>query len=204
MVRRTLTFLFIWFALAPPVQGQTSYPDWGLFPALYDVTGVASDDVLNIRSGPSTSFPILAAYAPDRNAIEVMAIANGWAQVNAAEQVGWVAARFLNRQPGQEFGDLPPIRVCFGVEPFWTLGLGHEYFYHSPMERVTVGQPVYLPSTRPDRFGLRIDVEHGIMHGVIRRTACSDGMAEATYGLAIDLIYRDAVMTGCCTIAPAR
>ena len=50
----------LWLALATP--GMATVDTW---PALYDVAFVASDDVLNIRSGPGASFDIIGSLAHD-------------------------------------------------------------------------------------------------------------------------------------------
>ena len=42
-------------------------------PALHDVTGVAADDVLNVRARPDASAPVLGALTPDATGVEVVA-----------------------------------------------------------------------------------------------------------------------------------
>ena len=58
----------LWLALATP--GMATVDTW---PALYDVAFVASDDVLNIRSGPGASFDIIGSLAHDAEGVEVTA-----------------------------------------------------------------------------------------------------------------------------------
>ena len=74
MIRILLTLLF----LALPAQAQD-------FPALYAVTGVAADDVLNIRSRPDAGAPIIGALAPDSTGVEVLGRSGNWALVSAGE-----------------------------------------------------------------------------------------------------------------------
>jgi uncharacterized protein YraI len=69
-----------------------------------DVTGVASDDVLNIRSGPSTSHDAVAALSPTATGVDVYtSTASGsWVMVaipGAASTptggCGWVHSYYL-------------------------------------------------------------------------------------------------------------
>ncbi|MEO1155590.1 MAG: SH3 domain-containing protein, partial [Pseudomonadota bacterium] len=51
------------------------WPVWGAaqgYPALFDVTGVASDDVLNIRSAPSATAEIIGTLAHNETGVEVV------------------------------------------------------------------------------------------------------------------------------------
>lgn len=74
---RLLAFFFAF--LSTPALAQDIYP------ALHDVTGVAADDVLNIRSEPSASSPIIGTFSPFETDVEVVALSpdGGWGRVNA-------------------------------------------------------------------------------------------------------------------------
>ena len=94
------------------------------FPALYDVTGVAADDVLNIRATASAASPVLGTLPPDAAAVEVVALSGGWAVVNAADRSGFVALRFLARQAQRRLVRPGHCRMtCLGTEPFWCLAM---------------------------------------------------------------------------------
>ena len=69
-------------------------------PALYDVTGVAADDALNIRAEPAANAEIIGTLPSDARSVEVVAVdASGkWALVNSAERSGYLALRFLLQQ----------------------------------------------------------------------------------------------------------
>ena len=43
------------------------------FPALYRVTDVAANDVLNIRAQPQASAPVIGSFRPGQRGVEVMA-----------------------------------------------------------------------------------------------------------------------------------
>ncbi|MEX0283964.1 MAG: SH3 domain-containing protein, partial [Paracoccaceae bacterium] len=116
---RILTFALVLLgAMGLPVVAQTT------FPALYDVTGVAADDVLNIRAEASGSSEVVGSLGSNQQEVEVVA-ADGsgkWLQVNTQERSGWVAARFMK---ARETGDYLLGRSvnCFGTEPFWSLDM---------------------------------------------------------------------------------
>src|SRR4051812_25797380 len=65
------------------------------------VVGVASPDVLNIRSGPSASQPILGTAPPDARGLEGLgACTHGWCRIRYGSIEGWVNARFIGPDTG--------------------------------------------------------------------------------------------------------
>ena len=93
------------------------------FPALYDVTGVAAGDVLNIRAAASASAPLVGALHRQATGVEVVAVEGAWAVVAAGEASGYAALRYLVRQPVADWYTLHGPITCHGTEPFWTLRL---------------------------------------------------------------------------------
>lgn len=173
------------------------------FPALYDVTGVAADDVLNIRAAPDAATENLGELAPDAKAVEVIEAAGDWGQVNTGEASGWVAMRFLTPQTGGDYA-LSRSMTCLGTEPFWTLDVtqGELARFAAPnwgISHYTVGL-LQRSANRTDRFVLR----GGSLVAVIARNACSDGMSERAYGLSVDLLpdaeSGSALFSGCCSL----
>ncbi|MFD2813860.1 SH3 domain-containing protein [Paracoccus aerius] len=75
------TALALTLALAGPALATQEY----ILPTLFDVTGVASDDVLNIRAEPNAKAAIIGTLAPDAFRIEVVEERQGWARVNTGE-----------------------------------------------------------------------------------------------------------------------
>lgn len=65
MIRSALA-LILWLAAGPAAAQD--------LPAVYDVAGVAADDVLNVRAEPSAEAPVLRTLAPDAGGIEVVAL----------------------------------------------------------------------------------------------------------------------------------
>ena len=186
-----------------------------VLPALYDVAGVAGDDVLNIRAMPDAGAATLGNLPPDAKAVEVVALSpdGKWAQVNAGENTGWVALRFLQKQDRPDWFALQYSLECSGTEPFWTLfidPLTKSAHINTPDEEGpeldilghwpgTAAQP-----TAAVQFAS--DGTNGI--AVLRGQACSDGMSDQKFGISLDLFQQASpekpgqTLHGCCHLAP--
>ncbi|WP_298437581.1 SH3 domain-containing protein [uncultured Jannaschia sp.] len=192
----------IWLLLAAGPAAATQ----DAWPALFDVAGVASDDVLNIRAAPRADAPILGTLAPDATGVEVVA-PNGretWGQVNVDEGTGWVSLRFLARQPGQWQGAFPPLASCFGTEPFWTVRVDGDTARWSTPEGEIEGLVTARAGSlsRRDRHGLRVVLADGSrIDGIISWRACNDGMSDRGYGLGFDALRGENVLSGCCALS---
>lgn len=201
-MRALLTALLVLLA-GPAAATQDAWP------ALFDVTGVALDDVLNVRSAPSATSEIVGALAPDATGVEVIRPDDRqtWGLVNTGEGTGWVSLAYLARLAGQWQGAFPDPARCFGTEPFWTLTFpdGGTVSLRTPEERsVPAGSVVARlgSANRRDRHGIRIAFPDGrLSSGVISWERCTDGMSDREYGLALDLLDADRVLSGCCTLA---
>ncbi len=181
-----------------------------LLPALFDVVGVAENDVLNMRRGPSAATPVVGALAPDAKGIEVVGTARGgrWGLVRNGEGAAWVAMRYLRRQPGQNDEAVPAFLRCSGSEPFWTLDLEGETARFATLNggafslgRLWDGPPAGRPA---QVLGLRLEGAGNGLAAVLRREACSDGMSDIPYGLSIAAITSGTMgaqlFTGCCSL----
>lgn len=66
-------------------------------PALYCVTGVADDDVLNLRAYPSAISTVIAELDPHQCDIAFLPFAtSGWQKVRVDGEQGWVKAEFVS------------------------------------------------------------------------------------------------------------
>ncbi len=182
-------------------QGVAADP----WPRLYEVTGVAADDVLNIRSEPRASADEIGALAPDARDVEIVRRdeSGSWGRINVMEHGGWVSMRYLAAQsPGFDAGYSGPLH-CYGTEPFWSLsadpGDTAEFrFFDAEPAALSAGarQPAMGYSDR-----LRFALGDG-GQAIIRRAECSDGMSNNDFALEIDLVLDDdRFLTGCCSIA---
>ena len=175
-----------------------------MWPSLYDVVDVASDDVLNVRSEPTAQSQIVGSLAHDATDIEVVELSdNGWGRVNIGEGSGWVSMRYMDGIPRLS-GYFPPITSCYGTEPFW--GLIYESdlvtlsFPTGPDVTTSIQQTIDIWTLT--RFGIAGDG----LTGIIRHQSCTDGMSDRRYGLSMDLMVQTngewAQYSDCCSIQP--
>ena len=182
--------------------------DSSKLPWLFDVTGVASDDMLNVRSGPGASHQKVGALSHDAKNVEIIALsANGaWGLTNILESSGWVSMRYLSAVPEDGY-NLTKVLNCFGNEPFWhsviTQGQSAVFDSQDGIQQFEAGL-VQSTQGRPDRFWLRGRKVGSEFTAVIRRASCNDGMSDRMFGLDMDLMIEsggDVVfLSGCCSM----
>ena len=82
------------------------------YPALHSVIGVAAGDLLNVREGPTTSSPVIAALRHTASGIEIIkTTADGkWGLLNVTEGTGWTAMQHLTKTIVSD-----PKSQCFGT-----------------------------------------------------------------------------------------
>lgn len=200
-MRRLAHLLVALCLMAAPALATTDEA----LPALYDVAGVAADDVLNIRAEPTASAAIIGALGPKARRIEVIQLdASGhWGRVNSGEGTGWVSMAYLARQPGQFDSLGPAITSCFGTEPFWRIAPAPGGWQMTMMGAPLGTAMVLIPADRtgrPDTYAWLAG--QGAL--VIRRALCSDGMSDQLFGLAAELVTPNqggaSLWTGCCSL----
>lgn len=185
----------------------------GTLPSRFDVTGVSGGDVLNVRADPTTAAPVIATLTADARGIEAVALdpSGRWARVNAGEGSGWVALRFLREEPEVwRPGALPASLRCFGTEPFWSLvpdgataridrPEGSDSFALATLDLGLPADP---------RRVLLLRSEAATATATITPEACSDGMSDRQFGLAVLMVLEGAdaprLLSGCCSIAGGR
>lgn len=183
------------------------------FPAYFNVTGVAHDDRLNIRSTPNGSSEIIGNYGPYQMNIEVLRTSDSgiWGRVGVGERNGWVAMRYLERQNHLATGEFPRPLSCFGTEPFWSLTVGVRGDEYTSL---ATGRRDVLEVTSEDisNKGREImggraifDVGQDVSHTLIfKRGYCSDGMSDREFGWMGMLFTQSSggnnVAVGCCSM----
>lgn len=196
MIRFVIVFL-LWpiVALADP------------FPALFNVTGVAANDTLNVRAFPDGSAEKRGAFAHNAQDIEVTALNDSgtWGRVNLGEGSGWVSMRYLQRHDDNPDYALAHALTCFGTEPFWSADItqGQAVTIRTPESQIDIpGAGLFVPASgRTDLYAINF----ADSSAQVRRAACSDGMSDRAFGLQIGLfLHHDQSATlyaGCCSIA---
>lgn len=179
------------------------------WPALHDVAGVASADVLNIREAPDASAPIIGTLAHDATDIEVIRDNEaGWGLVNVGERTGWVSMSYLRRHPNQYYGYFPPIRACFGTEPFWTLRPedGNLRFDRLGEDPETLpGYRMHQPMSLFENIMIEAGSGDARIVGALRHETCFDLMSDNEFGLSLTLLRGTGdtaqAFYGCCTLS---
>jgi uncharacterized membrane protein len=204
---RIPTLLVFALLLAFPPAARA---EWQLFPALYQVGDVASDDVLNVRDGPAATFAIIGALRPGQQDIEVVKTTPDarWGLVNIGERSGWISMRYMGRYPDQGGNDLPRPLACYGTEPFWSL----EFSLRGNDFREAGGLPLIIPSDwegTPEgmlatAYGVTMHRDTAAINAVISRNMCNDGMSDRDFGFAIHAILSGSLgnrlLSGCCSL----
>ena len=200
------------FPLEPPsamtMRGDT--------PGLFRVVDVSDDDVLNVRSAPDASAPIVSSLDPDATGVEIVGsdFSGEWGIVNLAGiGSGWVSMRFL-----ESHDDVwPPERLpehlsCFGTEPFWSFAAeGDAISFHSPdLEEGRMDiQEVLLPEGFTAAMPSRVFMAEDEVAGISATTTltpglCSDGASDQTWGInaavILDLGEHKTFLYGCCSL----
>jgi hypothetical protein len=103
-------------ATSPPPRPQAAEPKRPDQP-VYKVTNVRSDDVLNVRAGPSEDFDIVGALLPGTRGIAITAECQSrWCPVQHSAATGWVNSAYLvpeDAAPGSAWRDAPDApRAC--------------------------------------------------------------------------------------------
>jgi uncharacterized protein YraI len=65
----------------------------------YRVVAVESDDVLNIRAGPSAGHPIVGEIPPTGRGVQLLGPCREWCPIRYNGASGWVSGRYLAVEP---------------------------------------------------------------------------------------------------------
>ena len=194
-----------WLCLIAALWAHGAYAD--SYPALFDVSGVAANDVLNIRSQPNAQSDIIGSFAHDRKRLEVLRLSpdQRWGRVGLGEHAGWIAMRFAVPVAGDDPQQFPQQMHCFGTEPFWSLSMtpsGTTYdALDAPPEVLT---PITAMTASNGYFVSLTNGAGTQRHLTIARQACNDGMSDREFGLRLQMFAQQAagndLRTGCCTL----
>lgn len=183
--------------------------DGGALPGVFTVTGVAAGDSLWLRSAPQPTAPRLGGF-PDGAVVNVDARASGpWVQVTHNGQVGYVHSGFLIRATGtsSEANNGFPLGItCLGTEPFWNLTIAPDRKVQFTA-LISGPEPVtsLTQTTQSVGGGYPFDFVAPPYSGSLNSHACSDGMSDNSYTMAITLINpmqngTSPFLYGCCNL----
>ena len=166
-----------------------------------EVTGVAFNDVLNLRTEPRAGAPLAGALPPAAFGIEALKHADGWVYVRSGQLEGWASARFL--RPQSVFGERPPSPLrCIGTEPFWSFTLaGNALTYTTPELKPVTAQIGTVQQSLNSTIVWRVTPKDGPVASatIEARQACSDDMSDRVYPFSVRVEARDGMLlSGCC------
>ncbi|GHC50222.1 SH3 domain-containing protein [Neogemmobacter tilapiae] len=188
-----------------------------VLPALHDVTGVASDDVLNLRAAPNAKAHVLATLPPNATGVEVVSISpdGQWGQVSLGESMGWARLTYLKPADHPAWFTLQTDLSCFGTEPFWSMTTN---VTQSTVRYTTpdLGETAWLiaqsfPGQNFSPQAVLQLAEGRVTHvAVLQGEACSDGMSDRAFGISARLylanpageVRGNPALLGCCSIQP--
>jgi uncharacterized membrane protein len=204
MIRLLAVVAFIW---AGAVTAQE-------LPALYDVSGVRSDDLLNIRMAPDSASDIIGTLAHTAFDIEVVArdASGSWGLVNAGEMAGWVSMYYMSISAAQPWWEMTQPIYCFGTEPFWDVKLTPRAWstFNYFTDAIGPMTPIWESGAwgSPRRMILNHHIPNGEITSYIEAEACNDGMSDRAFGLSLQMFIQSddgAIpqnqMRGCCSLA---
>lgn len=181
------------------------------FPARFQVTGVAADDILNIRAAPIASAEIRGKLRPFAINVEVLHLSHDgkWGMVSTGESNGWVSMRYLEPRPSADPHAIPRPFTCSGTEPFWTLAMtprGAEFSEpDTPREDLNEGFEGVADAGYFANFDQGPYISYVLM---AERAMCGDGMSDREFGFSARLFVEtpdgNRFLRGCCTMDSKR
>ncbi|MEQ3624584.1 MAG: SH3 domain-containing protein [Celeribacter sp.] len=191
--------------------GAVAAQDAADYPGLHAVTGVTSDDILNIRIAPDPGAEIIGWFPPDDTGVEVIALSkNGrWGKVSRGPRPGWASMAYLSPVPGGQDPRRWPV-FCAGTEPFWSLhfdaSAGTAQWSTPDDSGSSYAMTLAAPQgfDDPPRMAATLHADGQRMTLVTRAAQCSDGMSDRGFGLSVDLLRAGAGeashLRGCCSM----
>lgn len=185
----------------------------------HSVSGVAAQDVLNIRADIDQtldvgSSEVIGTIPHDATDVVVTGISvdvdgTQWREVAYGGTVGWVNADYL--VPTNFMFQIPDALHCAGTEPFWGVTVEENNANYSAAELespIKLDPPRFVPGIgRSDLWAYYLegaDTAYSLSLIVRYTEACSDGMSDLTYDYEAVLLgmgSTGAPAQGCCHIS---
>lgn len=188
----------------------------------YAVTGVASDDYLNVRQKATARSAIITRLPYNSTGIHRLAgeariAGNTWWRITWKGKIGWVNQRYLIAMATQntDVDATAPVASkkmstsatlnCGGNEPFWGMKISKQAINYSPMDGQKLNLPVVFNKTSANNTSIAaIYAQKGnqqILAMLQKVAACSDGMSDIKYPYAIAaIINQRQFYSGCCHV----
>lgn len=194
-------------------------------PAVYAVTRVDDNDVLNVRESADHTAPIVSTLAHDAQSIQLTGQSQNigdavWVEIALADKTGWVNKHYLKEMGTPQAPDTSspatddrfssPL-TCSGTEPFWALDVNA---MRGTLDALSEGRiDLEFETVRPAQ-GVPVvwsfrgrDIRTGNpAFALLEETRqCSDGMSDLAYKYSIRLdIENGPFFAGCCNRMPGQ
>ncbi|MEM1386977.1 MAG: hypothetical protein AAF626_13050 [Pseudomonadota bacterium] len=181
-------------------------------PGYFRVVGVAQNDTLNVRLGPSASTADIGDLSPNEVGVEVLGTdpTGRWGRIIWQDAMGWVSMRFLapDPQPGIAGTSVPQGLVCGGTEPFWTLRLAQNSARYTDIVGADYTMPITLARVASGRPAWPALLAHAAPPNTTMTTItpalCSDGMSDRDYPYTATVVINEngqqQFVEGCCSL----
>ena len=185
-----------------------------LLPQYFEVSGIADDDVLNVRSGPSTEHRVVGNLKIGSGTIEVLEFSedNIWGRILWAESNGWVHKDYLRAvSPTNLKNTMVPVGLrCSGTEPYWDFSIESQgdvtfkELFTDSIENSVIEHVAESDNKANFPTALLAASDKVKLTAVLHTRQCNDGMTERAYGWEIDLLVSDnaeqRLLSGCCSM----
>lgn len=171
------------------------------------VTGVESNDTLNLRKSPSGKSATVSKLQHNANGILKLDESKGWVQISYKEQSGWAYGKYLkSTNVPNVANDIQNELFCLGTEPHWILKTQKnnitykkyddkaEYMFNSSFEKND-------NKTNSWSFSAvnKNDTDSFINVVIKHDEQCSDEMSDSKYTYSISVNDKEmGVLNGCC------
>ena len=188
--------------------------------AVYAVTGVNSDDYLNVRQKATARSAIVTRLPHDSVGIrrldgEASISGNIWWRVKWEGKQGWINRRYLKPVTTQNSAAAAPVSTqkmktpatlhCGGNEPFWGMKITQNHLSYTSMNGQKWNLPVVFNKTSENNTTIAAiyakQDNKQILSMLQKVSACSDGMSDIDYPYAITaIINQQQFYSGCCHV----
>lgn len=204
--------LLIFFTLA--VCSAAIHAQGISFPQYFEVSGIASNDSLNVRSGPTIRHRVVGNLKPDSGTLEILEISddNKWGRILWADSNGWVSADYLREvSPTKLKNTMVPVGLhCSGTEPYWDFAINSQAdvtfkeLFTDSIENSIIESVAESDNNLNFPTALLASSDKVKLTVMLNTRQCNDGLTERAYGWEIDiLVTHDAkqrLLSGCCSM----
>lgn len=184
------------------------------FARFYQLTGIASGDVLNVRSGPSTRNRVIGKLTHDAGTLEILERdpEHQWGRIVWEGGMGWVFLEFVSPVSPEMVpsSDIPINLHCSGADPYWDYSVISEtevmfkVLFDDSAENTKIQTVVESANSANEPTALIAQTEDIKLTALLDTQLCEDVATGRRYGWSIDLLVEQQgapkLFSGCCSL----